>query len=48
VTRTWWLTEEAKLDKPITWNQFSKSFYDKLFPTAAQKEMKEQFIRLQQ
>ena len=28
VARTWWLAEEARLGKPITWDQFSKSFYD--------------------
>jgi len=44
VGRTWWLAEEARLDKPITWDQFSKSFYDRFFPATAQKEIKEQFI----
>jgi len=48
VARTWWLAKEVRLDKPITWDQFSKSFYDRFFPTIAQKEMEEQFIRLQQ
>ena len=48
VVRNWWLAKEARLDKPITWDQFSKSFYDRFFPTTAQKEMEEQFIRLQQ
>ena len=46
VARNWWLAEEARLDKPITWDP--KSFYDRFFPTTAQKEMEEQFIRLQQ
>jgi len=32
VTRTWWLAEEARLEKPITWGQFSKGFYERLFP----------------
>ena len=44
VARTWWLAGEARLDKPITWDQFSKSFYDRFFPTTAMKEMEEQFI----
>jgi len=48
VARTWWLAEEATLEKPITWDQFSKGFYERFFPTTAQKEMEEQFIRLQQ
>jgi len=40
VARTWWLA--------ITWDQLSKSFYERFFSKTAQKEMKEQFIRLQQ
>jgi len=48
VARTWWLAEEARLEKPITWDQFLKGFYERFFPTTAQKEMEEQFIRLQQ
>jgi len=46
VVRTWWLAEETRLEKPISWDQFSKSFYEKNFPKTAQKEMEEQFIRL--
>jgi len=41
VARTWWVAEEARLEKPITWNQFSKCFYDRFFPATAQKEMEE-------
>ena len=26
IARTWWLAKKAKLDKPITWVQFSKSY----------------------
>jgi len=48
IARTWWLAEEARLEKPITWDTFSKSFYSRFFPTTAQKDMEEQFIRLQQ
>jgi len=48
VARTWWLAEEARLEKPVSWDQFSKSFYSRFFPATAQKEMEEQFIRLQQ
>jgi len=47
VSRTWWLAEEARLDQPITWDQFSKNFYDRFFPTTTQKDMEEQFIQLQ-
>jgi len=38
--RIWWLAEEARLEKPITWDQFSR-FYKRFFPVTAQKEMKE-------
>jgi len=48
VARSWWLAEEARLEKPITWDQFSKGFYERFFLAIAQKEMEEQFIRLQQ
>jgi len=48
VARTWWLAEEARLEKPITWDRFSKGFYERFFPAMAQKYMEEQFIRLQQ
>ena len=41
VARTWWLAEEARLEKPITWDQFLKGFYESFFPTMAQKEMEE-------
>jgi len=47
VARTWWLAEEARLEKPITWDQFLKGFYKRFFPAMAQKEMEEQLIRLQ-
>ena len=40
--------KEARLEKPITWDQFSKSFYERFFSETAQKEMEEKFIRLQQ
>ena len=46
VVRTWWLAKETRLETPISWDQFSKSFYEKFFPRTAQKEMEEQFIRL--
>jgi len=47
VARTWWLVEEARLEKPIIWDQFLKSFYERFFSETAQKKMEEQFIRLQ-
>ena len=48
MVRTWWLAEEARLEKPISWDQFSKGFYERFFLATAQKEMEEQFIKLQQ
>jgi len=47
VARTWWLAEEERLEKTISWDQFSRSFYERFFPTTVQKEMKEKFIRVQ-
>ena len=41
VARTWWLIEEARLEKPITWDQFSESFYERFFLKIVQKEIKE-------
>jgi len=48
IARTWWLAEEARLEKPVTWDTFSKNFYSRFFPVTAQKDMEEQFIRLRQ
>jgi len=48
IARTWWLAEEARLEKPVTWDTFSKSFYSRFFPVTAQEDMEEQFIRLRQ
>jgi len=41
VARIWWLEEESRLEKPITKDQFSKSFYERFFPKTAQKKMEE-------
>jgi len=41
VAKTWWLMEEARLEKPITLDQFSKDFYERFFPVTVQKEMEE-------
>ena len=41
VARTWWLAEEARLEKPITSDQFLKSYYERFFLITAQKEMEE-------
>ena len=35
IVRTWWLAEEARLDKPIILDQVSKSFYERFFPATA-------------
>jgi len=29
--KTWWLAEEARLEKSISWAQFLKSFYERFF-----------------
>ena len=38
----------ARLERHITWDQFSRGLYERFFPTMAQKEMEEWFIRLHQ
>ena len=30
VAKTWWLEESARLEKLITWDQFSRDFYEKI------------------
>ena len=32
MVRTWWLAEEARLEKPISWDQFSKGFCNAPIP----------------
>jgi len=41
IARTWWLAEEARLEKPIAWDRFSESFYERFFLKTVQKEMEE-------
>ena len=48
VARTWWLVEEERLEKPITWGRFSESFYERFFSKTARREMEQQFINLRQ
>jgi len=36
------------LEKPITWERFSKSFYERFFPKTARREIEKQFINLRQ
>ena len=35
VAKTWWIAEEARLEKPISWDQLSKGFYKRFFPATA-------------
>lgn len=48
VARAWWLAEEPRLEKPVTWKAFSESFYAQFFPATAQREMEQKFIELKQ
>src|ERR1700722_11125298 len=32
VARSWWLAEEDLLTKPIAWEKFTESFFDRFFP----------------
>ena len=46
MARTWWLAEEERLKRPITWERFSESFYERFFPKTARREIEQQFINL--
>ena len=39
VARTWWLAEEDLLTQPITWKQFTESFFERFFPKTARRDM---------
>ena len=45
---TWWMAEEARLDKPISWKTFTDSFYSRFFPETAKRGMQSQFMNLKQ
>ena len=36
------------MERPITWERFSVSFYELFFPKTARREMEQQFINLRQ
>jgi len=49
MTRTWLVVGRgSETGETHHLDQFLKSFYERFFPITAQKEMEEQFIRLQQ
>ena len=48
VARDWWTTEEERLEQPVSWDQFSTSFYERFFPKIARRQLEQHFIGLQQ
>jgi hypothetical protein len=48
ITRVWWLAEEPRIQKPVTWKQFSDSFLARFFPKTVRREMEERFCQLRQ
>ena len=48
IARSWWLAEEERLTRLVTWEQFSACFYERFFPKTAKREMKQRFIHLKQ
>jgi len=48
VARSWWLAEETSLAPPISWKQFTDRFNEQFFPVTARREMKEEFLNLEQ
>ena len=43
---TWWIAEEERFEKPVTWEKFTESFYERFFPKTARRKMEQQFINL--
>ena len=41
VARSWWLAEEDLLAKPITWDKFTESFFERFFPETAKRDMEQ-------
>lgn len=48
IARARLLSEEAKLQGPITWKQFSDGFYERFFPKIAKRQMEKEFSDLKQ
>jgi len=48
VARTWWLAEESRLLRPVSWKTFSEVFLAKFFPDTVKTEMEQKFINLRQ
>jgi hypothetical protein len=48
VARSWWLAEEDLLTKPIAWEKFTESFFERFFPETAKQDMEQQFTSLKQ
>ena len=40
------MAEEDILDEPITWDQFTKSFFERFFPETAKRDMEQQFVNI--
>jgi hypothetical protein len=47
IARIWWLAEEARMQRPISWKQLD-SFLERFFPKTAKKEMEARFCQLRQ
>jgi len=39
LARTWWLAEESRLPRPVSWKTFSEVFLAKFFPDTGKAEM---------
>jgi hypothetical protein len=48
VAHIWWKAETERLEKPIAWATFTRSFLAKFFPDTAKVEMERQFTSLTQ
>ena len=48
IARVWWLAEEPRMQRPVTWRPFSDGFLARFFPKTAKREMEERFCQLRQ
>ena len=37
VARTWWIAEEERLEKPVSWEKFTENFYEQFFSKDCQE-----------
>lgn len=46
IARIWWQVQGDRLEQPISWEDFTRSFYKRFFLKIVWREMKQQFLNL--